>query len=602
MAVSLLTRRAVALSVVGLVLFLVLRSHSSSLSESLPGTVSWDKLSSLASDRWSDRWTVDRDPAAGILDDDEETDGTGRSSYRQHLDETTSPAHFRHSRTLTFDAIYVLSLPAREDRRSTIIKLAKALDIDVQFVDAVDKHSSVIGWIGERVAETRKRKKDLLIKARKGSSGMRLGGSGIASPWLDGVEGHKYPSLKDERWGGKDWLAYLHDPDTEAYNLRPSAGFDIEKALFDPVEKSPNRQINAGVISTWFSHDRILRQMAANGDKSALILEDDVDAEWELERMWASAYRRMPKDWDTAFLGHCWGREMEKPAYLHPKLHRSTAPRCLHGYAVSKAGNEKIMARLNDPWIAFQGAIDNLMPNLITHRVLNSFSHEPPLIIQRKELASDIQPGIGSKWRGVLTDSTMERIRLDEGEYIDEPYYDPKHLDPALVYRPRPCPVVPPAPVDKAAAKKEKEAQKEKAGGPERVPKVDPPTRPKIDFAAGLKKDEEIGSDKPEDAPLAAAPKLADDNAAFHPVVEDTPEPPPPDPKPVKPFKVGSGGKVHAPEPGELKEPPLPVDEDEELEVEDLAPLAKEAALRVGTGARPGAQGLAGGVGAADQQ
>lgn len=63
--------------------------------------------------------------------------------------------------------------------------------------------------------------------------------------------------------------------------------------------------------------------MVENEDESALILEDDVDVEWDLERTWARIRRRLPgererelnggkgeMDWDVSFLGHCWGREL----------------------------------------------------------------------------------------------------------------------------------------------------------------------------------------------------------------------------------------------------------------------------------------------------
>lgn len=56
--------------------------------------------------------------------------------------------------------------------------------------------------------------------------------------------------------------------------------------------------------------------MVERGDESALILEDDVDIEWDLERLWSRIERRLPRDadgkyaWDINFLGHCWGREL----------------------------------------------------------------------------------------------------------------------------------------------------------------------------------------------------------------------------------------------------------------------------------------------------
>lgn len=48
------------------------------------------------------------------------------------------------------------------------------------------------------------------------------------------------------------------------------------------------------------------------GDESALILEDDVDIEWDIETLWARIEAKLPKDWDTCLLGHCWGKEFRR--------------------------------------------------------------------------------------------------------------------------------------------------------------------------------------------------------------------------------------------------------------------------------------------------
>lgn len=127
-----------------------------------------------------------------------------------------------------------------------------------------------------------------------------------------------------------------------------------------------------------------------------------------------------------------------EPAYLHPNLHQSTRPRCLHAYALSRTGYARFLSALADPWIAYQGAVDTAVAALVGRSALYSFSIEPSLIVQTKDVTSDIQTGIGSEWRGVLADSTLERILRDEGQEISEPVFDIDHLDPAVMYRPRP--------------------------------------------------------------------------------------------------------------------------------------------------------------------
>jgi hypothetical protein len=86
-------------------------------------------------------------------------------SYRHFLERTTSPLRqITHSPTLTFSRIYVLSLPWREDRRKQMRKLAKGLGVEITFVDAASKDESFIKWIGERVAETRVLRRELMVR------------------------------------------------------------------------------------------------------------------------------------------------------------------------------------------------------------------------------------------------------------------------------------------------------------------------------------------------------------------------------------------------------------------------------------------------------
>ena len=125
---------------------------------------------------------------------------------------------------------------------------------------------------------------------------------------------------------------------------------------------------------------------------------------------------------------------------------------CLHGYALTARGAHRLLSHMLDPWSAFSTAIDLVIPSLLRiqssrvkspPRLLDSFSVVPPLIVQRKDGPSDLQRGNGSKWRGLLRDSTVERIRRDRGEWNDD-WEDTPHsasddelrwVDPALKLR-----------------------------------------------------------------------------------------------------------------------------------------------------------------------
>lgn len=74
-----------------------------------------------------------------------------------------------------------------------------------------------------------------------------------------------------------------------------------------------------------------------------------------------------------------------------------------------------MLSLLQDPWSAYQAPIDVAIPTLYEAGLINSYSVDPPLILQAKDSLSDIQSGIGSKWRGLLADSTLDRIWRDAG-------------------------------------------------------------------------------------------------------------------------------------------------------------------------------------------
>ncbi|KAI5476547.1 hypothetical protein MNV49_007494 [Pseudohyphozyma bogoriensis] len=361
-------------------------------------------------------------------------------AYRNHLELTTSPeTQLRHSPTLTFDKIYVLSLPTRLDRREEMSRIAGALGLEIEFVDASLKTEPWFLWIAERVAETRKKRVKLMAKARRVAAST-IGGISIGSPWLSQTldeKGHTPFPPHTSNWVAE--LELAHSSGNLSLLQPSSPSIDATELLWDPVETLSSRQVTTGMMSTYWGHTRVLKKIVESGDRSALVMEDDVDVEWDIERLWSRIARKMPSDWDMAYLGHCWSHELIKPQYLHPLLHETTQPMCLHGWAVSSLGARRLLSLLNNPWNAYTTAVDLAVPSFIRFDLLKSFSVEPPLIIQRKDGPSDLVEGNGSKWRGFLRDSTWDRIRRDMGEVVEEEQWDKKvkwwNRDPASVFR-----------------------------------------------------------------------------------------------------------------------------------------------------------------------
>ncbi|KAK7464308.1 hypothetical protein VKT23_006476 [Stygiomarasmius scandens] len=144
-------------------------------------------------------------------------------------------------------------------------------------------------------------------------------------------------------------------------------------------------------------------------DHIALVLEDDVDMEVDIEARMAELLPLLPFDWDMLFLGFCWSKETENPEiigeYSRPiknHLHPSFQPRCLHAYALSPAGAVRLLKHLRHPPYAYGRSIDLASEWLVWEKRMKSFTVVPPVVIQRKVTKTDITLVGGAHWPETL--------------------------------------------------------------------------------------------------------------------------------------------------------------------------------------------------------
>ena len=192
-------------------------------------------------------------------------------------------------------------------------KIAHALGLEFEIHNATAKNLPVIAWIAERVKEVKDIKRPVLAKVL-GKPEREVGGMGADSIWFqdeDAERGVLFPEQNDERWRISDqrvsWTDYLGR--TPNHHLKSATTEEqIKDTLWDPIEPAAFRQLTSAVLACWYSHTSMWQKMLSRGQKSALFLEDDVDIEWDIGRLWPNALRVLPEDWDMVFLGHCWGR------------------------------------------------------------------------------------------------------------------------------------------------------------------------------------------------------------------------------------------------------------------------------------------------------
>ncbi|KAF8761899.1 hypothetical protein RHS01_01025 [Rhizoctonia solani] len=302
------------------------------------------------------------------------------STYRQQLASVRDIDNAPHSRTLgVAQRVYVIGLPRRKDRRQHMETLIRAMDIDVVWHDALDMHSKLVTDILERVRWVR-------AQSRIGHESQVPDPQGLVFKWLPDV--------------GSDAPVPAHD------------GSDL---WFIPGRIDPLRpRLSPIPDRCWYSHYQVLLKIARGEDQVAIVLEDDVDMEWDLEKRLRGMWAFLPKDWDIVMLGHCMSSENENPPVRgHPHLHPSKHVLCTHAYAVSRSGARKLVRYLRTPLFAFSRPIDHAVQHFNHHKILNIYSVEPAVVIQTKDTVSDIVDGTGgsTEW---LADSALQRVAYYE--------------------------------------------------------------------------------------------------------------------------------------------------------------------------------------------
>ncbi|KLO17550.1 hypothetical protein SCHPADRAFT_821194 [Schizopora paradoxa] len=235
------------------------------------------------------------------------------------------------------------------------------------------------------------------------------------------------PPLTDE------WIPHASTETTLSASLQnsseilPCATGDNDIPTYKDISTIPFYKIlSRGMVACWYSHLQVLRKLALSLSTTvaydddwdgregvAIVFEDDIDVESDIERRLKDMWSDLPKDWDMLFLGHCWSDEsVNPPVSPSSPIHLSNAPKCTHAYAVSPRGAHRLLLHLTYPPFAFSRALDQAFAHLIRSGRINAYSVVPSIVIQRKERNdSDIwATSEGSTWRETLQHSAFEAM------------------------------------------------------------------------------------------------------------------------------------------------------------------------------------------------
>lgn len=329
--------------------------------------------------------------------------------------------------------IFVVSLPKRSDRRASLLALWRAHRLDtIHYINAKSAEAPEIDHIIAHVRRERKRD--------------HTGDPDHA------MRPPRRPSFRDsldknpkEAWGSDLWTLGPPLPDDDDDLLDPDALFPLSAAQGNPFKShkahdttqttSSIRRSNLltrAMVACWYSHLEAIRQIATLGTDAStkstyIVLEDDIDVEWNIQAFLMPLWKALPNDWDIVMLGHCWSDEARySPLIVLPSgisgtttsatrnvsLHPANSPLCTHAYALTTKGATTLYNHLRHPAFAYSRALDQAIAWLIRSKNLkNAYSIVPSLIIQTKDSKSDISGRTkGSRWRDTLMDSTHNRL------------------------------------------------------------------------------------------------------------------------------------------------------------------------------------------------
>jgi len=230
----------------------------------------------------------------------------------------------------------------------------------------------------------------------------------------DVIDNFDNPTANPLGFAGSDFWA-MDPPDEEwerAHPLPAEPGPDLPMAAA-LSELWHDRPLSRAMISCWDSHIRVWRKIIENGDNTAIIFEDDIDVEYDLEKRLQRMWPALPPDWDVVLLGHCWSDGANSPQLPEAtNLRVLNIAMCTHGYAVSRRGAYQLLRHLRSPDMAYSRPVDMAMNTLSQIGRIKAFGVYPPIVIQTRKDRSDLTGDWVDSWKDVLVDSMLERIAL----------------------------------------------------------------------------------------------------------------------------------------------------------------------------------------------
>ncbi|KAJ2547240.1 hypothetical protein EV175_005300 [Coemansia sp. RSA 1933] len=171
-------------------------------------------------------------------------------------------------------------------------------------------------------------------------------------------------------------------------------------------------------IIEWHTRHRIYRDMAEQGYRSAMILDDSVDMELNIKTLMRTIHRHIPTDWDMLFPGHCGAFEGTQPRPSPdalPSLRLANMPICLHAHAISRQGLMHLLHSL-PPLPTSNEIIGMAIMRLKEKGLLKMYSVDTPIFTPRPAEQQGTREGKHLAGNKKLDISAVDHLALWQGQ------------------------------------------------------------------------------------------------------------------------------------------------------------------------------------------
>lgn len=200
--------------------------------------------------------------------------------------------------------MYMLTLPARTDRRVRMETLRQALGLQWTYVDGLQSTNELTQKLWEWVLRVREGEPTVLSENDPSHDHPPSGTTGFS--WPDDIEDLALSSVPIDFWSDTVWStpAMVHNPTP----YRPTGcAMDDYRILGFNAELPEHLILTRARIACWYSHISVIHNIANNKDRDLdsayIILEDDIDMEKDIVQRLKVLWRSLPADWDIVFLG-----------------------------------------------------------------------------------------------------------------------------------------------------------------------------------------------------------------------------------------------------------------------------------------------------------